>query len=106
MQEAQFVLIACTEAYHRRYEGKEDAGKGLGGQWEGFVITQELYEAEGKNTKVIAIVFSSSDKQHIPLELRPFSFYDPAAGGYEKLFRRLTAQPERKASPIAPEVRA
>ena len=27
---------------------KEEAGKGRGGSWEGFVIAQELYEEQGK----------------------------------------------------------
>ncbi len=107
VQESQFVLIACTETYRRRYEGKEEAGKGLGGQWEGFVITQELYEAEGENTKFIPIVFTSGDGQYIPIELRGTTHYELSTPeGYEKLFRRVTSQPARIPSVIAPTVRA
>ncbi len=58
VQECEFVLIACTETYLHRYEGKADVGEGRGSKWEGFVITQELYEAEGKNKKFIPILFS------------------------------------------------
>jgi tetratricopeptide (TPR) repeat protein len=106
VQEAQFVLVACTETYQRRYEGKEEAGKGLGGQWEGFVITQELYEAEGKNTKFVPLIFSTADSQSIPIELRAFTYYDLSDGeNYDNLFRRLTAQPARKPAPIANAVR-
>ena len=106
VQESQLVLIACTETYQRRYEGKEEAGKGLGGQWEGFVMTQELYGAEGKNTKFVPLVFSSGDSQFIPIELRAATYYDLSdGGGYDKLFRRVTGQPERKPSPIAASVR-
>ncbi|MGC2112663.1 MAG: tetratricopeptide repeat protein [Candidatus Korobacteraceae bacterium] len=106
VQEAQFVLVACTETYKRRYEGKEAAGVGRGGQWEGFVITEELYEAEGKNEKFIPIVFSPTDKPHIPMELRAFTYYEPAGdGGYQKLFRRITGQPEKIPSPVAAGVR-
>src|ERR1035441_1953820 len=84
------------------HEGKEEPGKGLGGQWEGFVITQELYEAEGKNTKFIPIVFSSADAQYIPSELRAATRYDLGTPeGYDKLFRRVTSQPARTPSPIA-----
>lgn len=49
------------------YEGKAASGRGRGSKWEGFVIGQELYEAEGKNKKFIPIVFLSSDKQFIPI---------------------------------------
>ena len=106
VQESQFVLIGCTETYQRRYEGKEEAGKGLGGQWEGFVITQELYEAEGKNTKFIPILFTSCDGQYIPTELHSTTRYELSTSeGYDKLFRRVTSQPARAPSPIAPTVR-
>ena len=106
VQESQFVLIGCTETYQRRYEGKEEAGKGLGGQWEGFVITQELYEAEAKNTKFIPIVFSSVDSEYIPIELRAATRYELSTPeGYDKLFRRATGQPARAPSLIAPTVK-
>ena len=102
VQETQFVLIGCTETYQRRYEGKEEAGKGLGGQWEGFVITQELYEAEGKNTKFIPIVFSENDSSSIPIELRGATYYNVSEGrDYEKLFRRITSQAKRTPSAVS-----
>jgi len=106
VQECEFVLVACTETYLHRYEGKADHGEGRGSKWEGLVITQELYEAEGRNKKFIPILFSSGDKEHIPIELRPFTYYqlfDDAS--YENLFRRITGQPERTPSPIADQLR-
>lgn len=106
VQESQFVLIVCTETYQRRYEGKEEYGKGRGGQWEGFVIIQELYETEGRNTKFIPVVFSSADSQYIPIELRAATYYDLSKDEeYNKLFRRITKQPARIPSSVAPSVR-
>lgn len=43
IEEADFVLIVCTQKYERRFMGKVEAGKGLGAKWEGAIITQELY---------------------------------------------------------------
>jgi tetratricopeptide (TPR) repeat protein len=106
VQESQFVLVVCTETYKRRYEGKEVAGTGLGAKWEGFVITQDLYEAEGKNIKFIPVVFTPDDAQHIPLELRGATHYDlsiPEA--YDNLFRHLTNQRAREKSPVAMQLR-
>ena len=64
VEQSTFVLVACTETYLRRFKGEEAPGKGLGGTWEGHVITQELYNAQGKNAKFIPItctgVLSSS----------------------------------------------
>lgn len=107
VQESQFVLIVCTETYQRRYEGREEPGKGLGGKWEGFVITQGLYVVEGRNTKFIPVVFSSADNQFIPTELRGVTYYNLGAeDGYEKLFLRLAGQPERIPTSIVSQVRA
>ena len=53
IHESKFVLVVATETYKTRYEGKDAPGEGLGAKWEGFVITQELYETEGKNDKFI-----------------------------------------------------
>jgi len=106
VQESQFVLVACTETYQRRYEGKEEAGKGLGGQWEGFVITLELYKKAAKNDKFIPLIFSAGDAKYIPDELIGATYYNPSAtDGYDKLFRRLTTQPARKPVAVAGAVR-
>ena len=79
---------------------------GLGGQWEGFVITQVLYDAAAHNTKFIPIVFSPDDKQHIPVDLGGATYYDLSKpDGYDNVFRRVTMQPARKPSPVAGTVR-
>ena len=40
---AQFVLMVCTETYHRRAMGLEEAGKGLGVDWEENLINNLIY---------------------------------------------------------------
>ncbi|HME09591.1 MAG TPA: SEFIR domain-containing protein, partial [Bryobacteraceae bacterium] len=106
VQESQFVLMACTETYQRRYEGKAEPDEGQGGQWEGFVITQKLYKAAARNEKFIPLVFAAGDSQYIPDELDGATYYNPATpGGYEKLFRRITSQPARKPTPVADALR-
>lgn len=95
VEDADFVLVVCTETYERRFRGKEQPGKGLGAAWEGFVITQELYEAQGKNIKFIPVVLDSSNAEHIPIILRAATRYDLSrVDDYETLYRRLTDQPE------------
>lgn len=93
IEEAEFVLVVCTETYERRFEGKEEAGKGLGGKWEGAVITQELY-TKAKNTKFIPVVFSHSDVTYIPVVLRGATHYKVnIQDDYDALYGRLTNQP-------------
>src|SRR5437667_456356 len=45
LDDAKFVLVVCTETYYRRFRGHEVPGKGKGADWEGALITQEIYEA-------------------------------------------------------------
>lgn len=70
IREADFVLVVCTEPYERRFTGDEETGRGAGAKWEGGIITQELYESEGRNIKFIPITFSAEDTRHIPVEMR------------------------------------
>ena len=103
VEQADFVLVLCTKAYRHRYEGKEATDRGLGGSWEGAIITQEIYEAHSRNTKFIPIIFEPADAAHIPIELRPFTHY-LLERDYDKLYRLLTSQPEID-KPPAGEIR-
>jgi len=66
IQWAEFVIVVCTEAYKRRFQGDEEPGNGLGAAWEGSIIRQHLYNTQLRNIKFIPFVFSSRDLPHIP----------------------------------------
>src|SRR5919112_251698 len=66
LEAADYVLVVCTETYQRRFDGKEETGKGLGAQWEGAIITQELYDAAGNNNKFIPVLLSPEDSHNLP----------------------------------------
>lgn len=101
IEEASFVLVVCTETYGRRFSGREATGTGLGSNWEGAVISQELYDAEINNTKFVPVIFTSLDSLHIPPILRAMTWYlVDTESGYEKLYRLITNQP----SATKPEV--
>jgi formylglycine-generating enzyme required for sulfatase activity len=94
IQEADFVLIVCTEVYARRFAGTAPAGEGLGAKFEGAVITQTLYDAEMRNVKFIPLAFSAADADHCPKALRGATYYRvDEALGYENLYRHVTNQP-------------
>ena len=99
VEQADFVLVACTETYLRRFKKEEVPGKGLGGTWEGHVITQELYEAQGRNNKFVPIVFRVEDFAFIPITLRSTARYG-LDNDYELLYRRLTDQPPIIKAPL------
>jgi nucleoside phosphorylase len=94
---ADFVLIACSEEYDRRFRGNETYGKGKGATWEGGVIIQELYDAQGQNSKFIPITINPEDTHFIPSPLRSATNYRlQNDDGYESLYRRLTSQPRNR----------
>lgn len=98
---ANFVLVICTEQYHRRFRGHEEPDRGRGVSWEGAIITQELYDAQVKNTKFIPIVFSWEDQSYIPVILGGASFYNLGIEhNYEALYRHITNQPQSPKPPL------
>jgi hypothetical protein len=91
---ADFVVVVCTETYNLRFRGKALYGQGKGVKWEGAILTQELYNAEARNTRFIPVVFSSPDTVHTPIVLQGQTYYDVSTKtGYEALYRHLTNQP-------------
>ena len=98
IEEARFVLVICTEQYHRRFRGKEESGKGKGATWEGTIVTQALYDSQGSNSKFIPILLNSNDESFIPIPLRSSNIYKlDREDGYQLLYRRLTNQHETPA---------
>jgi SEFIR domain len=67
---AGFVLLICTETYYRRFRGHEEQGTGKGVDWEGQLITLELYQAKSRTTKFVPVIFASQNEEFIPEPLR------------------------------------
>jgi hypothetical protein len=91
--QSEFVLAVCTATYERRYDGNEEPGQGKGVVYEGYVITQLIYDNQGQNTKFVPVLFSAGDFAHVPLDLKGSSIYDLSNPElYTKLYARLTKQ--------------
>jgi len=93
IEEAEFVLVVCTEQYHRLFRGKVETIAGRTANWQGAIITQSIYDSQANNTKFIPVAFSAQDSAHISVILRSATTYViDTATGYEQLYRRLTHQ--------------
>ena len=91
---ADFVLMVCTETYHRRVNGDEERGKGLGVVWEARIIRQLLYDAGAVGDKFVPVLFSDASPEQIPTPIKGGTRYViDTEDGYEELYRRLTGQP-------------
>jgi tetratricopeptide (TPR) repeat protein len=90
---SNFVLVVCTETYHRRVMGEEEKGKGLGVKWESTISYQSIYDADSANTRFIPIFFESGKTEFIPQPMKGATYY-LLPQQYEGLYRRLTNQPK------------
>ena len=97
IDEAQFVLMVCTETYLKRVENKEEEDKGRGVLWEANLIYNALYASKLNNEKFIPILFKGCKPEHIPKPLQGYShYYTDNPDGYEQLYRLLTEQHDKK----------
>jgi hypothetical protein len=99
---AEFVLLICTETYYRRFRGHEELGTGKGVDWEGQLITLELYQAKSRKTKFVPVIFVSQDKEFIPEPLRDHPYRLDSEDSYLELYSFLTGQADVSLPKIGP----
>jgi hypothetical protein len=106
IDESDFVLLVCTETYYRRVMGREEAGKGLGVQWEGMLVYQHIFDTATANARFVPVLFRPWASEFIPRPVKGATFYfADTDDGYEGLYRRLTAQPKTPPPPVQPQFR-
>jgi len=98
LDEADFVLLICTETYRRRAMGQEAPGRGLGVRWVGSLISNRIYHDKPSGSRFIPILLPGSEPAHIPNPVQGHAYYrlatfDLTDPGYEALYRHLTNQP-------------
>lgn len=88
------VIIVWTPEYSRRCQAIEGDGTGLGSNWEGSIITGDLYRNYMNSDKYLHVVFSKEDTEFLPAQFAGYHVYDLSSNkGYEDLYRKLTNQP-------------
>jgi len=102
IEDADHVLLVCTEAYRRRIDGREADGEGLGVCWEAPIIQQLLYNAGGRGSRrVIPVLFAGGTAACIPTEVQRFArFIVDREDGFEDLCRVLFNKPRRLKRPV------
>ena len=102
---ADRVVVVCTKTYHRRFRGHDDEpGKGKGVDWEGALITQEIYDAKSRTKKFMPVLFEPSDVAFIPEPLRSHNHHvltSEAAylGFYDELMDQAGVEPRKIGTP-------
>jgi hypothetical protein len=72
---ADFVLLLCTEIYDRRFRGHEQPEKGRGVDWEGALVTNEIYQDRSLTAKFVPVLFFSNEAKFIPRPLLGHTHY-------------------------------
>ena len=104
---ADHVLVICTPTYYRRFRGQEAPGQGKGADWEGAIITQELYDRRSIGTKFVPVLLDPAHEASIPEPLRSATRYTLASTeDYRTLCRFLRGEAGVEPSPIAVVPRA
>jgi hypothetical protein len=90
IEAAEFVICVCTSAYRASFEGRNEPGRGLGVNAEGYAILQDLYDHGNQSLKYLPVAFGF--ESDVPAALRAFQSYR-LPDQYDELYRRLTGQP-------------
>jgi tetratricopeptide (TPR) repeat protein len=97
LEEADFVLVVCTDGYFRKATATPQAS-GRGVKFESVLMLQDLYDSGMWNEKFIPVVFEDMPASRIPRLLRPYTRYR-LDDDYTDLLRHITGQPRRNRPP-------
>jgi len=98
---ADSVIVVCTETYYRRFRGHEEPGKGKGVDWEGALITQEIYDGHSRTLKFVPVLLGAADEKFIPEPLRSLNRYTlTSEKAYESLYDFLLGQAGVEPRPV------
>ena len=101
IENSDFILVVCTEQYIQKIKREVKSDEGLGVKWESILIYQDLYDAGGKNTRVIPVLFKEGKPEYIPKPLRGTTCYrGNTKEGYKDLYWRLRGQAKTKKSKL------
>jgi hypothetical protein len=101
INEANYVLILCTEQYYHQFENRIDDKRRKGSAWESMVIINDLYQKKTVSKKYIPIIVTINDVIYIPTVLSQFTYYT-LQNDYNKLYACLTNQKIIKPELIGP----
>ena len=98
---AEFVLVVCTETYYRRFRGLEKPGIGKGVDWEGALITSELYHEYSRSLKFVPVFLSEVVVEYVPEPLRAATHYALTSdAAYQNLYDFLLQQAGVEPRPV------
>jgi hypothetical protein len=92
LDEADFVLVVCTEGYYKRAKAGNRFASGV--RFESVLVVQDLYDAAMWNERFLPVLFENLPAAQILRPLRGQTRYRvDLKSGFTSLLRRLTSKP-------------
>lgn len=90
VESSDIVLVVCSPLYKTRFQ-KQDAvaGGGAGVNFEGAIITQELYNGKLRNSKFFPILPDGGDRVNIPTMLQAYDNNHSFPSGNERILKLI-----------------
>ncbi len=102
IEQRDFTVMVCTEAYQRRFMENEAVGIGRGVIWEARILRNLLYEDSERHGRIIPVLFAPDARKFVPTVFRG-NFYDISDDrGFEGLTRHLLREPGAEAAALGP----
>lgn len=102
IEQRDFTLMVCTEAYQRRFMETEAIGIGRGVVWEARILRNLLYEDSERHGRIIPVLFTSDARRFVPTVFRG-NFYDLSDDrGFDGLIRHLLREPGAEVAALGP----
>src|ERR1044072_34029 len=103
MDKGDSGIVVCTKPYYRRFRGHEEPGKGKGVDWEGALITQEIYDSRSQTLKFVPVFLSTPEENWVPEPLRSVTYYTLVSeSAYQSLYDFLLEQAAVEPGAIGP----
>jgi hypothetical protein len=101
LDEVDWVLVVCTPRYYKRFRGHELPGAGRGVDWEGALITQQVYDSRSRGARFVPVFISTDEPDCIPEPLRAGNHYTAhTQAGYDALKDHLLGQAGVAPNPV------
>ena len=100
IEQRDFTLMVCTEAYRRRFMEDEAEGIGRGVVWEARILRNLLYENAERHGRFVPVLLQADAQPFVPTVFRGH-FYDLSdERGFESLIRHLLREPGAEAGAL------
>ena len=107
IEQRDFTLMVCTEAYRRRFMEDEADGIGRGVVWEARILRNLLYDNSERHGRIVPVLLQSDAQASVPTVFRGRSYDLSDERGFENLVRHLLREPGAVAaalgSPLVPQ---